>query len=87
MKAVIVHFRGSRKRKSECQMILQIDGVSSKDAAKELVGKVVAWVAPGKNKTTITGKVSAAHGNKGCVRAIFERGMPGQSLGTEVSVQ
>lgn len=87
MTAVIVNFRGSLKRKSERQMIVQVDGVESKDAAQQLVGKTVSWVAPGKKKTTITGKVSAPHGRNGAVRVIFERGMPGQSLGTEVSVQ
>lgn len=52
-----------------------------------MVGKKVVWTTPSKDKKTITGKISAAHGNKGCVRVIFEHGMPGQSLGTEAKVE
>ncbi len=85
--AVIVNFRGSRRRKSGNQMILTVNDVSSKEAAQKLVSKKVKWNCPGKDKKVISGKISAAHGNSGCVRAIFERGMPGQSLGTEVSVE
>ena len=34
----------------------------------------------------IQGKVAGAHGNKGVIRAIFEKGLPGQSVGTEVEI-
>lgn len=87
MMGTIVHFRGSRRRKKPNQMIVLVDGVDSKDKAKALVGKTVVWTAPGKLKKEIKGKVSAPHGNKGAVRVIFEKGMPGQSLGTQVKIQ
>ncbi|MBI4140352.1 50S ribosomal protein L35ae [Candidatus Woesearchaeota archaeon] len=87
MMAVIVNFRGSRRRKSGNQMILTINDVTTKESAQKLVGKKVVWNCPGKEKKTINGKISSAHGNSGCVRVIFERGMPGQSLGTEVKVE
>jgi len=35
----------------------------------------------------IKGKISGSHGNKGLVRAIFERGLPGQALNTEIEVK
>ena len=57
----------------------------TKEKAKALVGKEVVWKNPsGKNKIEIKGKISALHGSKGCVRVIFEKGMPGQSIGTKV---
>ena len=87
MKARITNFRGSRRIKTGNQMIIEIEGVDSKEKAEKLVGKTVSWIAPGKKKTTIQGKISAAHGNKGCVRVLFERGLPGQSLGTEVKIE
>lgn len=87
MNGVIVNFRGSKRRKTGNQMIIEIEGTDSKDKAKKLVGKTVSWLAPGKKKTTIKGKISFAHGNKGCVRALFERGLPGQSLGTKVLIE
>lgn len=87
MEGVIVGFRGSRRKRIGNQMVIQIEGVDSKEKAKKLVGKIVSWLAPGKKKTTIKGKISAAHGNSGCVRALFERGLPGQSLGEKVKIE
>ena len=85
--ATISAFRGSRRRRTGNQMIVCIPDVKTKDAAKTLLGKKAVWTTPGKDKKTITGKISAVHGNKGCVRVIFEKGLPGQSLGTEVQVE
>ncbi len=68
-------------------MIIQVDKVTSRDTAKELVGKTVVWSAPGKNKKEIRGKVTSTHGSKGCIRVHFEKGMPGQSLGEKVKIE
>jgi len=87
MKGRIANFRGSRRIKKGNQMIVEVKGVDDKAKAEKLVGKTVSWVAPGKSKTTITGKISAIHGNSGCVRVLFERGLPGQSIGTEVKIE
>ncbi len=84
MKGVIVNFRGSRRVKKMNQMIIEVDGVSSKDKAKELVGKSVEWKTP--SGKVIKGKVSSEHGNSGAIRAIFESGMPGQSMSGKVSI-
>lgn len=85
MKAKITSFRGSHRRKYNNHMILQVEGVDSKEKASELVGKEVSWKSPAGKE--IKGKVSGAHGSKGAVRAIFETGMPGQSLNTIVEVK
>ena len=87
MSGIISHFRGSRRRKKGNQLIVIVPSVDSADKAKSYVGKSAIWVAPGKNKTTIKGKVSATHGNSGALRVIFERGLPGQSLGQEVKIE
>ena len=57
---------------------------SRKDAEK-LVGKEVAWKSPAGK--IIKGKISAPHGNKGVVRAIFEKGLPGQAITTKVEIK
>jgi len=31
--------------------------------------------------------VRSPHGNKGALRVLFERGMPGQAIGTKVELQ
>ena len=35
----------------------------------------------------IKGKISASHGNKGIVRAIFEKGLPGQAITMAVKIE
>ncbi len=84
MKGIVVQFRRSRHRIHERHYLLDL-GCSSRDEAKKLVGKQVTWKSiAGK---AIHGKISDAHGNKGLVRAIFETGLPGQAVTTDVEVK
>ena len=85
MTGVISNFRGSFRRKKQHQMIVHVTDVSNKEKAQGLIGKTIVWTSPSKKQ--IKGKVTAAHGNNGAVRVRFEKGLPGQSLGTEVSVE
>lgn len=87
MEARIANYRGSNSLTYPNHIIIEVDGVDSRDKAAKLVGKKAVWVAPGKKKTAITGKVASAHGNSGAIRVIFERGLPGQALGTSVSIE
>ena len=80
-------FRRSIKNQSTNQMIIQVAGVEDKEKADKLVGKTVSWSAPGKLKKVLKGKITAPHGRKGAVRAIFETGMPGQSLAQKVKIE
>ena len=84
MTARIVNFRRSRHHAYGNHMVIEVEGVSSKEEAAKLVGKEVVFTTEGKKQ--IKGKISAAHGNSGAVRAIFETGMPGQSLSKEVKI-
>ena len=59
-------------------------GLTSREEAKKMAGKNVSWKSPAGK--IIGGKISDAHGNKGLVRAIFESGLPGQAVTTEVEV-
>ena len=85
MKGVIVNFRGSHHRQHTKQMIVHVHGVDNKEKATHLIGKTVVFKTPGANE--IKGKVSLPHGRNGAVRVIFEKGMPGQSLAKEVTLQ
>ncbi|RMF05192.1 50S ribosomal protein L35ae [Candidatus Woesearchaeota archaeon] len=87
MKGTIVNFRLSRHNQKPNHIIIQVEGVSSRADAEKLVGKKVSWTAPGKKKTTIEGKIQSPHGNSGALRAVFEKGLPGQSLGKTVEIQ
>ena len=84
MKGTIVNFRQGRHHQYDNHIIISLEGVEKREKASSLVGKnVVFKTQTGK---LINGKIASAHGNKGAVRVIFEKGMPGQSLGRNVEV-
>ncbi len=85
MKARIVSFRRSRRRQSTNQVILKVEGVTDKEKTKDVIGKKMTWKSPAGKE--IKGKISAAHGNSGCVRVILEKGVPGQAIGQEVELE
>jgi len=53
--------------------------------ANALIGKKVVWSSPAKKE--IKGLVKSAHGCKGALRVLFEKGMPGQSIGQKVKIE
>ena len=84
MKGLIVSFRRGRHNQVNNQMIIKIDSINNKENAKELVNKdVIFKTQTGKE---IKGRITNVHGNKGAVRALFERGMPGQALAKQVEI-
>jgi len=85
MEGKIVQFRRGRKTIIERHFLIEIKGVSNKKDAEKFVGKEVEWKSPAGKK--IVGKISATHGNKGVVRAIFEKGLPGQAVTTKVEIK
>ena len=86
MKGTILRYRGSHKTHHLKQMLVQVEGVDSKDKAAKVIGKKIVWTSPSGKK--ISGKISAVHGGKGVVRVQFEdKGLPGQSLGQTVDVE
>jgi len=84
MKGIVVQFRRGRKTVHERHYLLDI-GLQSREEAKKYAGKEVVWKSPAGKE--IRGKISDAHGNKGLVRAIFEKGLPGQAITTEIEVK
>ncbi len=86
MKGTVIQFRRGRHVIHERHFLLDF-GLKSRSEAGKLVGKSVEWISPGKLKKSIKGKISSAHGNSGIVRAIFERGLPGQAVGTEIEMK
>jgi large subunit ribosomal protein L35Ae len=84
-KGKVIQFRRGRKTIHERHFLIEIEGSSSRKDAEKFVGKEVVWKSPAGK--VIKGKVSAPHGNKGVVRAIFEKGLPGQAVTTGVEVK
>jgi len=85
MKGRVIQFRRGRHTIHKRHFIIEVEGYDSREKAKSLVGREVVWLSPYKKE--IRGRISAHHGNKGLVRAIFEKGLPGQALGTGVEIK
>ncbi len=85
MHGVIHNFRRSRHVTSKNHMVVLAEGIDDRESAKKMVGKTVVYTTEGNKE--IKGKVASSHGNKGALRVIFERGMPGQSLGKKVEIK
>ena len=85
MEGRIIQFRRGRKTITNKHFLIEINGVSDKKQAEKFVGKEVVWTSPAGKK--IKGKVSAVHGGKGVIRAIFETGLPGQAVTTKVEIK
>lgn len=80
MDARIISYRRGRHTEHTDQFVVSVDGVKTRDDARKLVGKRIYWETPAKNR--INGKVIRAHGGNGTVIARFDKGLPGQALGT-----
>ena len=84
MKGKIVNYRGGKRTQYPNQMVISLSACQNKEEASKLIGSKVEWSTAANKK--IIGKVSRAHGNNGCVLARFNKGLPGQSLGTSVEI-
>jgi len=83
MKGTVVQFRRRNRTVTEKHFLLNF-GSKNRAEASKLIGNSVVWTSPAGKK--ISGKIAAPHGSKGLVRAIFEKGLPGQSLTTEIEM-
>lgn len=81
----LIQFRRGRKTIHERHYLIQAEGAIDRESAAKFVGKEVTWTSTAGK--VITGKISSAHGNKGVVRAIFEKGLPGQAMTTKVDIK
>lgn len=84
MEALVVNFRRGRKNQTCNQMVIKVEGMTTSDKAKSLIGKSVVWKSPAGKE--LKGVVRDTHGNSGAVRVLFETGMPGQAIGKKVEL-
>ena len=85
MDAKIVSFRRGRHVVTPNQMLIEVEGVDSREKAGKLIGNKVIWKSS-KGKT-IEGHVTGSHGGNGLVKARFSKGLPGQSIGSKVELK
>ena len=84
MDGTIANCRAVRHNQYETHMIIIVDGYD-KDKAKDWIGKKVRWTSPAGKE--IKGDIKVVHGGKGAGRAIFEKGMPGEAVGSKVKIE
>ena len=84
MKGTILSYRRGRHTQNVNQMLIELENVDSKEKASQFIGKKLVWISPSGKQ--ITGKIIALHGNKGIIRAKFERNLPGQAVMTKVQI-
>lgn len=85
VKGLVVQFRRGRHTIHERHFLIEVTGVGSRKDAEKFVGKEVEWKSS--SGKIIKGKITAPHGGNGVVRAIFEKGLPGQAVATEVEIK
>nr|MBA4405056.1 50S ribosomal protein L35ae [Nanoarchaeum sp.] len=86
MEGVIIDYRGSHKTQHPMnQMIIKVETIDSKEQAGSLLKKAIVWTSPAGKE--IHGVILKEHGNKGAVRVKFEKGLPGQAIGTKVKLK
>ncbi len=79
-----MHFRQGKHHVNSKQMILKV--ADTAEEAQKSIGKTAIWTSPAGKE--IKGQVSAVHGRKGNVRAIFaDKGLPGQALGQKIKLE
>lgn len=85
MQAKVISFRRGRHTYAPRHFILQAEGIGKKAEAEKLAGRQVVWKSPSGKE--INGKIASTHGNKGLLRAVFEKGLPGQAINTKVEIK
>lgn len=85
VKGKVIQFRRGKKVVHERHFLIEVEGINEKKSAEKFVGKLIEWKSPAGK--IIKGKISSTHGCKGVLRAIFEKGLPGQAITTEVEIK
>ena len=84
MKAKINNFRQGRHHQEMRHIIVTVEGIDSKEKAESFLNKEVEWRTP--SGKVIKGVIKSTHGNKGALRVLFEKALPGQALSTDVEI-
>ena len=80
----VVNYRIGCKTQKPNELIITVNGINNRREASKLIGKIV--VVKLERDKIIKGKIVNTHGNNGCVRARFCKGLPGKVLGKQVVI-
>ncbi|XP_061386594.1 large ribosomal subunit protein eL33-like [Musca vetustissima] len=98
-KAVFTGYKRGLRNQHENQAILKIEGARRKEHGQFYIGKRCVYVYKAETKKCVPqhperktrvravwGKVTRLHGNGGCVRARFNRNLPGHAMGHRIRI-
>ncbi|MFB0560837.1 MAG: 50S ribosomal protein L35ae [Candidatus Lokiarchaeia archaeon] len=83
-KCIILNYVRGRRTQKNKYMLIKIQGVDSDKTAARFIGRSVIWQTEAGKK--LKGKITRVHGKNGVVKARFEKGLPGQAIGTEIKL-
>ena len=83
VKGVIVNYRRGPRTQKPKEYLLKFSDLKSVSESSQLIGRKVSW--PVGNRKCV-GKIVAAHGRNGLVRARFRKGVPGDALGSFLEI-
>jgi large subunit ribosomal protein L35Ae len=83
--AYVVSYRRGSNSQNERYVLLEIEGVRSDSEAARFVGRKVLWRSPN-GKLSVKGVIVRVHGCRGRVVARFRKPLPGQAVGTQVTI-
>jgi large subunit ribosomal protein L35Ae len=79
----IVNYRIGIGTQNPKECLIQFAHVKSASLADQLVSRKVVWK---QGNIKLTGKIAGHHGKNGVVKVKFQKGVPGQALGTTVEL-
>ena len=79
----ILNYRIGIKTQNPKECLIQFANINSAALAGQLISRKVVWRQGG---VKLMGKVAGSHGKKGVVIVKFQKGVPGQALGTTVEL-
>jgi len=84
VKGVFISYRGGKRTQRNKQVLIKTDGVTDRNEAARFIGRKVLWNNP--KGEPIIGKIVGIHGRRGVLKASFRKGLPGQALGTMLTI-
>jgi len=82
IEGLILNYRISRKTQDPRQCLIKVMSVEPSEAGR-MIGSKVGWPV---DDPKIFGKIVSAHGRTGTLRVRFNKGVPGQALGSRVKI-
>ena len=79
----VLNYRIGIKTQNPKECLIQFGHINSSALAGQLIQRKVVWKQGNKK---FVGKIAGVHGKNGVVKVKFQKGLPGQALGTPVEL-